>query len=297
MWPGASVCGLYFSHPESHYFGVGKIERDQVEDYAARKGWTRGRGRALAGADPQLRPEVSGPERRGLIHKARHRRADPPVFSFWPFNGGVVLGKIPGSKCTEQNRADESERGAYGQHIQSQGQVHLQASSVWTGASLAELAPPTRSEKRAALPDCFGCSPIWLKSLSFHIKIPRLWAEMRPCCLVRHGAIFRHLQPGEATEDAASPSATLYSPLPAEPDLDKQGRLERGPVAAEPADDLQPERQAAWSARPGTFTQGVPIRVQSRLKRRVPVETRPERCGAGRGWREDHIEGRPSGRR
>ncbi len=40
MWPGASVSGLYFSHPESHYFGVGKIERDQVEDYALRKGWT-----------------------------------------------------------------------------------------------------------------------------------------------------------------------------------------------------------------------------------------------------------------
>lgn len=40
MWPGASVCGLYFSHPESHYFGVGKIERDQVEDYSLRKGWT-----------------------------------------------------------------------------------------------------------------------------------------------------------------------------------------------------------------------------------------------------------------
>ena len=36
----ASVCGLYFSHPESHYFGVGKIERDQVEDYAVRKGWS-----------------------------------------------------------------------------------------------------------------------------------------------------------------------------------------------------------------------------------------------------------------
>jgi 5-methyltetrahydrofolate--homocysteine methyltransferase len=42
MWPGASVCGLYFSHPESHYFGVGKIERDQVEDYARRKGWSIG---------------------------------------------------------------------------------------------------------------------------------------------------------------------------------------------------------------------------------------------------------------
>ena len=40
MWPGASVSGLYFSHPQSHYFGVGKIERDQVEDYAQRKGWS-----------------------------------------------------------------------------------------------------------------------------------------------------------------------------------------------------------------------------------------------------------------
>ena len=38
MWPGASVCGLYLSHPEAHYFGVAKVERDQVEDYAARKG-------------------------------------------------------------------------------------------------------------------------------------------------------------------------------------------------------------------------------------------------------------------
>jgi 5-methyltetrahydrofolate--homocysteine methyltransferase len=42
MWPGSSVSGLYFSHPESFYFGVGKIERDQVEDYAARKGWSVG---------------------------------------------------------------------------------------------------------------------------------------------------------------------------------------------------------------------------------------------------------------
>ncbi|MGN6462260.1 MAG: vitamin B12 dependent-methionine synthase activation domain-containing protein, partial [Pseudolabrys sp.] len=40
MWPGSSVSGLYFAHPESYYFGVGKIERDQVEDYAQRKGWT-----------------------------------------------------------------------------------------------------------------------------------------------------------------------------------------------------------------------------------------------------------------
>ena len=39
MWPGSSVSGLYFSHPDSRYFGVGKIERDQVADYARRKGW------------------------------------------------------------------------------------------------------------------------------------------------------------------------------------------------------------------------------------------------------------------
>ncbi|MFO8024712.1 methionine synthase [Thiohalophilus sp.] len=38
MWPAASVSGWYFSHPESSYFGVGKINRDQVEDYAKRKG-------------------------------------------------------------------------------------------------------------------------------------------------------------------------------------------------------------------------------------------------------------------
>ncbi|HVW07948.1 MAG TPA: methionine synthase [Bryobacteraceae bacterium] len=40
MWPGSSVSGLYFAHPESRYFTVGKIDRDQVADYAARKGMT-----------------------------------------------------------------------------------------------------------------------------------------------------------------------------------------------------------------------------------------------------------------
>ena len=40
MWPGAAVSRLYFSHPESCYFGVGKVERDQVADYARRKGWS-----------------------------------------------------------------------------------------------------------------------------------------------------------------------------------------------------------------------------------------------------------------
>ncbi len=38
MWPGSSVSGLYFAHPEARYFGVGKIDRDQVVDYHVRKG-------------------------------------------------------------------------------------------------------------------------------------------------------------------------------------------------------------------------------------------------------------------
>jgi 5-methyltetrahydrofolate--homocysteine methyltransferase len=39
MWPAASVSGFYFSHPDARYFAVAKIDRDQVADYARRKGW------------------------------------------------------------------------------------------------------------------------------------------------------------------------------------------------------------------------------------------------------------------
>jgi 5-methyltetrahydrofolate--homocysteine methyltransferase len=42
MTPPSSVSGLYFAHPEAHYFGVGRIDRDQVEDYARRKGMSVG---------------------------------------------------------------------------------------------------------------------------------------------------------------------------------------------------------------------------------------------------------------
>ncbi len=38
MYPTAAVSGLYFAHPQSHYFGLGKIGRDQLADYASRKG-------------------------------------------------------------------------------------------------------------------------------------------------------------------------------------------------------------------------------------------------------------------
>jgi len=39
MWPGSSISGIYFAHPESRYFSLGKIDREQAEDYRARKGW------------------------------------------------------------------------------------------------------------------------------------------------------------------------------------------------------------------------------------------------------------------
>jgi 5-methyltetrahydrofolate--homocysteine methyltransferase len=52
MWPGAAVSGLYFSHPQSQYFVVGQIGRDQVEEYATRKGWT------VAEAEKWLSPNL-----------------------------------------------------------------------------------------------------------------------------------------------------------------------------------------------------------------------------------------------
>jgi len=38
MWPASSVSGYYFAHPDATYFGIGKITRDQIEEYAHRKG-------------------------------------------------------------------------------------------------------------------------------------------------------------------------------------------------------------------------------------------------------------------
>ena len=71
MWPGASVSGWYFSHPQSQYFVVGRLGRDQVEDYAERKGWT------LAEAERWLVPEPRLPAR-GLSGQPVCRGA-PPV--------------------------------------------------------------------------------------------------------------------------------------------------------------------------------------------------------------------------
>jgi 5-methyltetrahydrofolate--homocysteine methyltransferase len=53
MWPGSSISGLYFAHPESRYFSLGKIGRDQVDDYAVRKGMT------VAEAERWLAPNLN----------------------------------------------------------------------------------------------------------------------------------------------------------------------------------------------------------------------------------------------
>jgi 5-methyltetrahydrofolate--homocysteine methyltransferase len=49
MWPGSSVSGLYFAHPEATYFAVGRVQREQVESYAARKGITVAAAERLLG--------------------------------------------------------------------------------------------------------------------------------------------------------------------------------------------------------------------------------------------------------
>lgn len=57
MWPGAAVSGWYFAHPESQYFVVGRLGKDQVVDYAARKGWTLAEAERWLSANLAYDPE------------------------------------------------------------------------------------------------------------------------------------------------------------------------------------------------------------------------------------------------
>ena len=57
MWPGAAVSGLYFSHPQSQYFVVGRLAQDQVADYASRKGWTLKEAERWLGPNLGYNPE------------------------------------------------------------------------------------------------------------------------------------------------------------------------------------------------------------------------------------------------
>ncbi|MGV0698384.1 methionine synthase [Mycolicibacter sinensis] len=57
MWPGAAVSGLYFSHPQSQYFVIGRLAQDQVADYAKRKGWTLAEAERWLGSNLGYNPE------------------------------------------------------------------------------------------------------------------------------------------------------------------------------------------------------------------------------------------------
>ena len=96
MWPGAAVCGLYFSHPQSAYFGVGKIERDQVEDYARRKGWSVAEAERwlapILNYDPRQRAAASS-RREDRHTPSKHRRAfrSPVSYCFAGLTGLLGL--------------------------------------------------------------------------------------------------------------------------------------------------------------------------------------------------------------
>ncbi|MFP4044652.1 MAG: vitamin B12 dependent-methionine synthase activation domain-containing protein [Rhodosalinus sp.] len=64
MWPAAAVSGLYFAHPDAAYFGVGRIGRDQAEDYAARKGME------LAEVESWLAPNLAYTPGAGALRKS-----------------------------------------------------------------------------------------------------------------------------------------------------------------------------------------------------------------------------------
>jgi 5-methyltetrahydrofolate--homocysteine methyltransferase len=89
MWPGSSVSGLYFANPASYYFGVGKIERDQVEDYAARKGMT------VAEVERWLAPILNYLPARDQAADARAAKAAMPTTA--PAND--LTSHPPGCSC------------------------------------------------------------------------------------------------------------------------------------------------------------------------------------------------------
>ncbi len=104
MTPPSSVSGLYFAHPRAEYFGVGRIDRDQVEDYARRKGWDAGDGRTLALADlgvwslmqnakaSFLRPSASFSPRRICLTSPRLLSTLASVST--PAEGGCIMTDI-----------------------------------------------------------------------------------------------------------------------------------------------------------------------------------------------------------
>ncbi|MDP8901103.1 MAG: methionine synthase, partial [Actinomycetota bacterium] len=75
MTPGAAVSGYYFSHPDSTYFGVAEIGRDQVADYADRKGWTLEEAERWLSPNLGYEPESPGDEGATEVPQARSKAA------------------------------------------------------------------------------------------------------------------------------------------------------------------------------------------------------------------------------
>ena len=101
MWPGSSVSGLYFAHPESRYFSLGKIDRDQVADYARTQGDECCGGRAMARAKPELRPFGIAS---GSVSATRSRGANP-----WKFKSHI-FGRLARSRDIRSQIAFRSPR-------------------------------------------------------------------------------------------------------------------------------------------------------------------------------------------
>ena len=144
MWPGASVCGLYFSHPESHYFGVGKIERDQVEDYARRKGWTVAEAEKwlapILNYDPLAAARGGGGVNADAVSGVLKIQTPESALSGVRIGGRFFETRwlrlalsldTRNSECTQQDRADEREHGTHRQHIEPQGKVHVTPPPCW----------------------------------------------------------------------------------------------------------------------------------------------------------------------
>lgn len=73
MVPTAAVCGYYFSHPDSRYFGIGELDRDQVADHAKRKHWDQAIAERWLAPNPGYDPEAASTE----IDEGQETSAEP----------------------------------------------------------------------------------------------------------------------------------------------------------------------------------------------------------------------------
>ena len=142
MWPGSSVSGLYFSHPESHYFGVGKIERDQVEDYAARKGWS------VAEAERWLAPVLN------YIPTQDRSAQDRRVREAMPTSGAD--GCRAGQRQRRQGRGGTIGLASAGLHLRGASRLAQDRGGAKAGSRRPGECVPTNLHDRRDRAPCFA---------------------------------------------------------------------------------------------------------------------------------------------